>query len=191
MYLPSCENATEPTERVCPSRVETIFPLFESQIPIVVSEPNAMRVPQGEYATDIESAFNVKATQPLSTSQILAVLSLEPDTRYLPSGEKATELSGSEHPKGADAGFPLFTSQIRILPSSDPEASRALSGEKVMEVTLRVCPVSLNITSPSGSHIRIVLSAEPEAILDPSGDHATDETHLVCASSGPTIRSPF
>jgi hypothetical protein len=75
---------------------------------------------------------------PLLTSQILTVLSSNPDASRAESGEKTTELTQWLWPSSVCRHLPLLTSQILTVLSSDPDASRAESGEKATDLTERL-----------------------------------------------------
>jgi len=65
-------------------------------------------------------------------SQILTVLSHDPETTRLPSGENATDVTQCVCPSnGPPSIFCVSTSQILIVLSSEPEARRFPSGENV------------------------------------------------------------
>ena len=68
-------------------------------------------------------------------SQSRIVLSCDPDTMYLLSGEKATEISLLEWPSSVCSAAPVTASQSRTVLSYDPETTCLPSGEKATEVT--------------------------------------------------------
>jgi hypothetical protein len=72
---------------------------------------------------------------PLLGSQILTVLSSDPDASRAESGEKATDLTEPLWPSSVCRHLPLLASQILTVLSPDPDASRAESGEKATELT--------------------------------------------------------
>ena len=122
----------------------------------------------------------LEAVFPLSTSQILAVRSYEPEAIYLPLGENATRLDPA-----------CVTLELRCLslrPRSEPFYHANLKLYACRQVRMRqtrfqlcalgtACPP---IAWPVSTYqIRIVISSEPEAICLPSEDIATDRTQLV------------
>jgi len=67
--------------------------------------------------------------------QSLIVPSSDPEASTLPSGEKATEMTGALCPSRVKMHFPLSTSQSFIVSSWEPEARRSPIGEKATEFT--------------------------------------------------------
>src|SRR2546423_941838 len=80
---------------------------------------------------------------PLLVSQILTVLSLDPDASRAELCEKATELTEARWPSSVCRHSPLLASQILTVLSSDPDASRAESCEKATELTEARWPSSV------------------------------------------------
>jgi hypothetical protein len=119
------------------------------------------------------------------------VLSSEPDATSLPSGEKATELTGPEWPSsGPPYGAPVAASQSRTVLSIEPDATSLPSGEKATDLTQSEWPSSgLPCGAPvAASQSRTVLLSEPDATSLPSGEKATDLTQFewpstVCTAS--------
>ena len=58
---------------------------------------------------------------PVCASHILILLSSDPETMYLPSGENATDMTVSVWPSnGSETSFPVCASHILIVLSHDP-----------------------------------------------------------------------
>src|SRR4051812_3410588 len=99
-------------------------------------------------------------------SQILTVLSHDPEARSLLSGENATEVTKSECSSSTRMIEPWARSQIRMVLSFDPEARRLLSGENATELTSSVCSANTRrITFLVRSQTRTVESLAPEASI--------------------------
>src|SRR5215470_6846322 len=77
---------------------------------------------------------------PDAVLQILAVLSLLPDSTRVPSGENATELTQAECPSKVRINCPLAASQSLSVLSQLPERRRAPSVEKVTASITPACP---------------------------------------------------
>ena len=133
-------------------------------------------------------------TSPLSAFHTRIVLSREPETIRLPSGENATEKTQSVWPlNGPEMISPLSTLHTRIVQSSEPETLRLPSGENATDDTEAVWPLNgPEMTSPLAAfHTRIVRSSEAETMRFPSGENATDRTDSVWSSNGPEMTSPL
>src|ERR1700675_163123 len=77
---------------------------------------------------------------PVSTSQMQIVMSYEPETTRLPSGENATDVTSAVCPSnGPEMISPVSTSQMQIVMSSEPETTCLPSGENATDVTHSVC----------------------------------------------------
>ncbi|KFX85880.1 hypothetical protein V490_09351 [Pseudogymnoascus sp. VKM F-3557] len=71
------------------------------------------------------------------------MLSSEPETTCMPSGEKATEVTELKWPSSLWSGPPVITSQSCTVLSQEPETTCLPSGEKATEVTELEWPSSL------------------------------------------------
>ena len=94
----------------------------------------------------------------------MSVVSSEPETMLLPSGEKATELMQ-----------PLCTFSFSALSFREAATRR---GGSVLGV--RVAFRGISAHAPA-SQTLIVLSAEPDTMFLPSGEKATENTQSLCA----------
>ena len=101
------------------------------------------------------------------------VLSAEPDTIVLPSGEKATERIQLL------CAFSLVALSLQSACGSDDKRVRS-QGDAPRKVVSRHSPAS---------HTLIVWSNEPDTIVLPSGEKATEDTMLLCAFSLVALRS--
>ena len=97
-------------------------------------------------------------------SQTLIVLSKDPDTILLPSGENCTDMT-----------MLLWALAFSVLRSSvaAKQASRRQFWARRGDLRPKIAPASQTL---------IVLSSEPDTIFVPSGEKATDMTQLLCAS---------
>ena len=125
------------------------LPVSASHTLIVPSlEPDRMRRPSGEYATEVTSLVGAEcdglteAPPGLSTLEFSAadhiriVLSSEQDTMWRLSGEKLTALTASLCPaNGPPSTSNVAKSHMRMLPWSDPEATRLPSEENERDIT--------------------------------------------------------
>src|SRR6267154_391610 len=76
----------------------------------------------------------------VSASHNRIVVSSDPDTMRLPSGENATELTQLSCPvRGARSGSPVSASHNRMVLSYDPDTMRLPSGENAADVTSPLC----------------------------------------------------
>ena len=81
---------------------------------------------------------------PVAASQRWTVLSSDPDTICLLSGEKATELTPRVWPSSTGSScYPVAASQRRTVLSTDPDTIYLPSGEKATELTQSVWPSSV------------------------------------------------
>src|SRR5204863_416064 len=77
---------------------------------------------------------------PVDTSQMHTVLSQDPDTMCMPSGENATDVTKDVCPcRGDPTSCPVDTSQMHTVLSSDPDTMCMPSGENATDVTQSVC----------------------------------------------------
>ncbi|KAJ7197983.1 hypothetical protein GGX14DRAFT_667304 [Mycena pura] len=79
---------------------------------------------------------------PVAASQIRTVLSDEPDTMRVPSGENATDQTASPWPSSFCSSVPVAVSQIRTVLSDEPDTMREPSGENATDKTWLPCPSS-------------------------------------------------
>ena len=84
----------------------------------------------------------MRISNPSSESQIFNVLSAEPETIRLPSGEKHTELTAYLCPFKLWISEPLSESQIFNVLSLEQEAIFLESGEKHTELIQPLCPLN-------------------------------------------------
>ena len=110
------------------------------------------------------------------------MLSSLPLASVIPSGLKATLLTGAVCPVRIAHCSPVAAFQRRIVLSALPLASVRPSGLKATLQTTDVCPASvLNCCLVVISHKRTVLSRLPLASVRPSGLNATLKTQFVCS----------
>src|SRR6185503_12974926 len=131
-----------------------------------------LRSPEKSHARPSTGIGSMRST-PVSTSQILTLLSFEAVNIRLPSGEYAQAIRGdpSVACEMTSAGFRTF--QIFKVPSSDEDATCDPSGEKPQSLIAAVCPENAAISRPvRASQSRSELSVEPEAIRLPSLENA-------------------
>ena len=106
------------------------------------------------------------------------LLSHDPEIIREPSGENATDKTGSLCPRRVVIAVPVFASQSRTVQSCDPEAIRVPSGENATALTSLPYPRKVGrISAPEPtSQTRMVWSTEPETMRVPSGENPTDKT---------------
>src|SRR6267154_1593363 len=76
-----------------------------------------------------------RSGSPVSASHNQMVLSYDPDTMCLPSGENATELTRLSCPvRGARSSSPVSASHNQIVVSSDTDTMHLPSGENATEL---------------------------------------------------------
>ena len=127
-----------------------VFTFQSRTTPLVV---DAARVsPSGEKATELTSQlFCIRdirsdtriflSITPVSTSHSLTLPSqLLPPARILPSGEKATEITGPPVSVITFSCLPFWTSHRRIVPSQLPLAKIPPSGENAKDSVALLCP---------------------------------------------------
>ena len=107
-----------------------------------------------------EGLEGVSADAP--ASQTLSVLSSEPETMVLPSGEKATD----------------STQSLCALCFSTLSSREAAAGRGAISFGLRVGGVRVHTPA---SQTLSVLSSDPETMVLPSGEKATERTTSLCA----------
>jgi len=93
--------------------------------------------------THLEWPSSVWSGAPVAASQSRTVLSCDPDTTCLLSGEKATDETQSEWPSSVWSGAPVAASQSRTVLSCDPDTTCLLSGEKATDETQSEWPSSV------------------------------------------------
>src|SRR5262245_24764130 len=102
-----------------------------------------------------------------------------PTTSHLPSGEKASVITGLSCLSVA-ISWPVAASHSRTVLSKPPPTSHLPSGEKATVRTMFACPRHCRTSLPvATSHSRTVLSKLPVASHLPSGENAADVTVLV------------
>src|SRR5262249_12298758 len=112
-----------------------------------------------------------------TNSQRRTVLSWLPDTKYLPSGENATELTASLCALMVRRHLPFATFQSRKVLSTLPDRTSLPSGENATEFTASTCPLKTQRHLPvADSHSRKVLSRLADTIRLPSDENATEVT---------------
>ena len=92
--------------------------------------------------------FSVLRQAPLPVSQILTVLSDDPDTTCVPSCEKATEMTELLWPLSVLRQAPLPASQILTVLSDDPDTTYVPSCEKAADQTEPLWPSSVLRQAP-------------------------------------------
>src|SRR5205814_7781046 len=110
------------------------------------------------YRIVSELPFNVLCSAPVSASQSMTVRSYDPDASRLPSGENATDQTGSESPFNVLFSAPVSASQSMTVRSDDPDASRLPSGENATDRTgpewpSRACKEGFQPSSTAGKHL--------------------------------------
>lgn len=83
--------------------------------------------------------LNCLLLNPVAASQILIVLSDEPEARCFPSGENTTVLTQSECPPSVSCRAPVATSQILAVLSIEAETSCFPSGENAIDQQSTMC----------------------------------------------------
>ncbi len=178
------------TEPVCPSSVATAA----CRSPRPTAAPScpgagedALAVGREGDATD-RSLCVPRASRPcapVAASHSRAVLSSEPVRTRLPSGEKATALTGPLCPSSVATAAPVAASHSRAVLSPEPVRTRLAVGREGDGVRHRLCvPSSVATAAPvAASHSRAVLSSEPVRTRLPSGEKATAMTEPVCPAS--------
>ena len=112
------------------------------------------------------------------------MISADPDTTWLPSGEKVTEYTWPECPFSSASDSPVATFQMCTVPSDDPDTTQLPSGEKTTDVTPPKCPLSSALESPVATfQIRTVWPHDPETTWLPSGEKPTEYTASECSFS--------
>jgi hypothetical protein len=94
-------------------------------------------------ATQLKWPSSACSGAPVTESQSRTVLSSEPDTTTLPSGEKVTDVTQSEWPLSVRSGAPVTASQSRTVLSPEPDTITLPSGEKAIDVTQSEWPSSV------------------------------------------------
>jgi hypothetical protein len=110
---------------------------------------------------------------PVAASQMRFVLSPDPETPCLLSGENTTEVTPSVCPSNG----PYDASSLSVPDASSlAETMRLLSGENATKVTQPVCPSDepAMMSPVSASQMRIVLSHNPETMCLLSRENTTE-----------------
>ena len=145
-----------------------------------------MRVPSGDQSINLTSprccSMVIGGLEELeepimgAESQIITVLSREPEAKLFPSGDQAVEVIIERCAVNPVSVSPESAFHISRLPWLSPEIMSEPSGDHVQEVTLAGCPSSVIKTSPvSASQIFSVLSPEAETIRLSTGDQSTSK----------------
>src|SRR5262249_2515950 len=151
---------------VCPSRLRGSDPVATShsctawkkvlrwEIEGILAPATSVLL-SGENATEANVIRAIHSSErtlaPVAASQSHTVLSSAPVARVLPSGETATEETGSVYPSSMSVSAPLATFQSRTVLSSEPDASTLPSGENATDLTLSACPSSLFTSAPAAT----------------------------------------
>ena len=134
------------------STLPSIYSVSEVWIVTVsLPEPESTRL-LSKSATDVIGFVGPRNGSPtgflVSASQIRIVLSAEPETMRLPSGENATDMIQFVCPwNGSPTDSPVSASQIRIVSSYEPETTCLPSGENATDMIQFLCPLN---GSPTG-----------------------------------------
>jgi len=99
--------------------------------------------------------LSVFTSAPFSTLKIFAVRSQEPVARYLPHGEKLTDLTPLVWPLSVFTSALRSTLKIFAVLSPEPVARYLPHGEKHTDVTLLVWPLSVFTFAPEGIWIQV------------------------------------
>jgi hypothetical protein len=96
-------------------------------------------------------ARNVRRHAPVATLHSLTKPSYEPEHTVVPSGEKRTEVTGSECAGSTFMHVPLRTSHKRTVSSTDPVTNTFPAGLRSTEKTCAVCPANTRKHSPKNA----------------------------------------
>lgn len=107
---------------------------------------------------------------PDNASHARMILSHEPETMWVPSGENVTDVTTLSCPRAGSVSTPNSASNTWMVWLSEPETMRVPSGENATDVTSSLCSRSAGSYSMlnSGSYTQIAVSVEPEKIRVPS-----------------------
>src|ERR1700686_4140639 len=177
--LPSREKATALTSLALPLKDLSSLPLATSDSLTVPLWPDNTRFASGEIATDSARAApeNRLISPPAATSHNLIVLSQPPESAYLPSADRATEVTMIECPVNDLMLFAAPTSNSSRTPSPPPARRYLPSAEKTTEKYPLALPASVVISLPLETSQSLTPASCPtDARYLPSGENATART---------------
>ena len=90
----------------------------------------------------------------MATLHSLTKPSYEPEHTVVPSGEKRTEVTGSECAGSTFMHVPRVTSHSRTVSSTEPVAKTFPAGLRSREKTCAVCPEKTRRHSPKTARVR-------------------------------------
>jgi len=123
--------------------------------------------------SDFYCRLRARTCSAVAVCQIRTVLSLLPETRNSPFGEKARAVMRLVCPLSANNSTPVSTAQIRMLRSAPADASLFPSGEKTSEKSSPLWPLSVrNLTPVSPSRISTLYFSSAVAKTFPSKENS-------------------
>eukprot|EP00976_Prorocentrum_cordatum_P111921 1195442-Prorocentrum_minimum.AAC.1 len=187
-------KAQQNTTAACPVRVRR-------QDQSLVAHTRAVRVPplgakaqstQPNTPASCPANVRVQRQDQSLVAHTRAVLSSDPVTRVVPSGEKAQHHTSSSCPVRVRRQDQSLVAHTRAVQSADPVTRVPPSGEKAQHVTTAACPVRVRRQDHEAAQKGPVASGpHARAILTPSNQGVAIGCESAAYPAWPSVQVPY